>query len=128
MSDDLDKWERKCARIRKENDKILDKFGVWLYKKKLSDKTIRKHVGNIDFYINNFLLYDDAVKAKDGAFEVGMFLGYWFIRKVAWATPGQIKGNAASLKKFYTFMREQGLVKKEDLDELKEIIKTEMPE
>ncbi len=31
MSDDLDKWERKCARIRKENDKILDKFGVWLY-------------------------------------------------------------------------------------------------
>jgi len=57
-----------------------------------------------------------------------MFLGYWFIRKVMWASQTSIKSNAASLKKFYFFLLEKGLIKKEDLNELEETIKDEMPE
>jgi hypothetical protein len=38
-----------------------------------------------------------------------MFLGYWFIKKAMWAKQSAIKSNAASLKKFYTFMHEKGL-------------------
>ena len=68
------------------------------------------------------------MNAKDGACEIGIFLGYWFIRKAMWSSPVQIKSNAASLKKFYTFMHENGKVMKKDLDELKERIKDEMPE
>ena len=57
-----------------------------------------------------------------------MFLGYWFIRKAMWASEASIRGNAASLKKFYKFLHEQGMVSEEDLDFLKETIKEEMPE
>lgn len=45
-----------------------------------------------------------------------------------WASEKSIKGNAASIKKFYTFMHEKGLVDKEDLTDLKHVIKAEMPE
>ncbi len=128
MSFDYEKYEMDCKKIRKENALILDGFESLLLKKGLKEKTISKHVSNIDFYINEFLLYEDAIKAKDGAYEIGMFLGYWFIRKAMWSSPAQIKSNAASLKKFYIFMHENGKIKKKDLDELKDRIKDEMPE
>ncbi len=83
---------------------------------------------NIDFYINEYLLYEDATEAKDGASFAGMFLGDWFIRKATWANKSSIKGYVASLKKFYTFLQEKGLIDKEDLTELKQTIKEEMPE
>ena len=91
-------------------------------------KTIKNHVSNIDFYLNEFLLYEEATEAKDGAGDVGMFLGYWFIRKAMWASQSSIRSNATSLKKFYTFMYEKGLIKKEELTDLKQRIKEEMPE
>jgi len=93
----------------------------------LSRKTINSHVSNIDFYINEFLLYEEATEAKDGAGSVNMFLGYWFIKKAMWASQSSIKSNATSLKKFYTFMHEKGLIDKQDLSDLKETIKEEMP-
>ena len=45
-----------------------------------------------------------------------------------WASKASIKNNAASLKKFYTFVNEIGLIDKEDLTDLMEMIKEEMPE
>ncbi len=97
-------------------------------KRNLKEKTVNKHTENIDFYINEFLLYDDATEAKDGICEVGMFLGYWFIKKTMWASASSTRSNAASLKKFYSFLYERGMVEKEDLTFLKETIKEEMPE
>ena len=128
MSDDYEKYEKACNKIREENEGLLDDFEIWLRKTTLKDKTISNHIDNIDFYINEFLLYEDAVEAKDGVNDISMFLGYWFIRKAMWASQVQIKSNAASLKKFYTFMLEKELIEKEDLDDLKETVKEEMPE
>ncbi|MCI5140388.1 MAG: recombinase [Candidatus Electrothrix sp. ATG1] len=126
--DDYEKYERDCEKIRKANEKLLDEFETWLKAAGLSKKTINKHVGNLDFYLNEYLLYEDAIEAKDGAGDVGMFLGYWFIRKAMWASKSSIKSNATSLKKFYTFMHEKGLISKNDLTDLKQRIKEEMPE
>jgi len=84
-------------------------------------------VENIDFYINDFLLYEDTYSPEDGVLDANMFLGYWFIRKAMWASETSIKSNASSLKKFYTFMCELGKVDAEDVDELKEMIKENMP-
>jgi hypothetical protein len=78
--------------------------------------------------MNEYLLYEDATEAKDGMDSVSMFLGYWFIKKAMWASQSSIKSNAASLKKFYAFLADKGVVDKEDLDELKQTIKEEMPE
>lgn len=126
--DDYTKYEQECKEIREENTHLLTDFSDWLRQSKLTTKTIQRHVDNIDFYINEFLLYEDALKAKDGVLEIGAFLGYWFIRKAMWSSVPQIKSYAASLKKFYTFMYQQGQIDHNDLDELKTIIKEEMPE
>ena len=128
MDDDYAKYERECERIRGENAKLLDDFADWLTAKGLSEGTVRKHCDNMEFYLNHFLLYEDAVKAEDGVLRVGMFLGYWFIRKAMWASQASIRSNAASLKKFYTFMLEKGKVNQQDLDDMKMEIKQEMPE
>jgi site-specific recombinase XerD len=128
MLNDYEQYEIECKRIRESNEKLLEDFENWLRKSNLADKTIGKHVKNIDFYINEYLLYEDAIEPQDGVFSVSMFLGYWFIKKAMWASEASIKSNAASLKKFFTFLHERGSVSKDDLDTLTETIKEEMPE
>ena len=122
------KYEQDCKRIRSVNSELIEDFKTWLTTKKLSPKTVEKHLSNVDFYINEFLLYEDAIEAKNGVGSVSMFLGYWFIRKAIWASQSSIKENASSLKKFYQYMFEKGFIEQQDLDELKLTIKEEMPE
>jgi site-specific recombinase XerD len=123
-----EQYEKKCERIKRQNQRSLADFEKWLHDKGLSKKAINQHRLNVDFYINDFLLYEDAIKAADGAGDVGVFLGYWFIRKAMWASKTAIKENAASLKKFYQFMFEAGKISNEAREELKLMIKEDMPE
>jgi site-specific recombinase XerD len=126
--DDYEKYEADCKKIRTANQKLLKDFESWLESSGLSEKTIKNHLSNIDFYINEYLLYEDAVEAKDGVDRVSDFLGYWFIKKAMWASQSSIKANASSLKKFYSFLRSKGLIEPDDLQELKETIKEGMTE
>ncbi len=126
--DDYEKYQAECKKIKKANKGLLNEFEEWLKTSGLTKKTIDNHLANIDFYVNEYLLYYDATEAKDGIHAVGEFLGHWFIRKAMWSNKTNIKGNAASLKKFYTFMSEKGLVVKNDLIDLKQTIKEDMPE
>lgn len=118
-------WEKKINSIKAYNNKLLKEFEVWLKDKNLKPNTINSHITNIDFYINEFLLRYDTIKASDGATEIGTFLGDFFIRKTSWASKYTIKENIASLKKFYSFMTEIGKTPKEDLNEMINIIKGE---
>ena len=126
--DSYEQYEKDCERIRKDNEKILSEFEKWLSDKDLSKKTIANHCNNVDFYINEFLLYEEAIEASDGIYEIGYFLGFWFIKKAMWASKSTIKGNATSIKKFYEFMLAKGKIDKEDYLELKEVIKNNMQE
>jgi len=126
--DTYEQYEKECKAIRQENVRLLEEFAVWLQAKSLATSTVEKHVGNIDFFVNEFLLYEDPQPAAEGAPDIGMFLGYWFIRKAMWASQASIRSNAASLKKFYRFMFEQGRVAEGELDLLKATIKDEMPD
>ncbi len=128
MSDDYERYEKECERIRKNNEKLLKDFSNRLSEKNLSKSTIEKHCDKVDFYVNEYLLYEDATEAKEGVHSIGMFLGYWFIRKAMWASESSIKGNAASLRKFYQFLHEKGDVDKESFHDMKERIKEEMPD
>ena len=126
--EDFDEYEIRCKIIRQDNFNLLDEFIIWLRGKGLTEKTIQKHVNNIELYINHFLLYEDETEAKNGVSMVDMFLGYWFIKKAMWANVAQIKSNAGSLKKFYGFMCKKGQIKQEQLDDLNVLIKQGMPE
>ncbi len=125
---DYEEYENECNRIRKKNQKLISDFGNWLAAKNLSPRTIKKHTSNVDFYVNEFLLYEDAVEAKNGFDQIGMFLGYWFIKKAMWASTTAINENAKSLKKFYQFMCDRGQISGKDFSALKEKIKEKMPE
>ncbi len=125
---DYEEYERQCALIREENQAMLDGFEEWILEKGLSESTAQKHRENIAFYINEFLLYESPKRAAEGVDEVGMFLGYWFIRKAMWASETSIRSNAASLKKFYDFLAERGEVKPGAVKEMKAGIKEDLPE
>jgi site-specific recombinase XerD len=126
IMDSYEQYEQDCARIRKDNEIILADFRKWLSDKELSSKTIESHLENIDFYINEFLLYEEATDASEGLYQVDLFLGFWFIKKAMWASKSSIKSNATSIKKFYEFMLEKGSIDEEGFIELKEEIKTNM--
>jgi len=129
MTDEYEIYEEKCAAIRKANAELLEGFTAWMMNKGLSAATIKKHAANTDFYINECLTYDDPPQsAAEGVGRLDYFLGYWFIRKAMWASQTAIRENAASLKKFYTYLAEIGHVTAENLADLREDIKVGMPE
>lgn len=123
-----EEYERERNSIREENHVLLGDFETWVLSKGLSKATAKKHRENIDFYINEFLLYESPKHASEGVDEVGMYLGYWFIRKAMWASEGNIKSNATSLKKFYDFMVKRGEADPESVKDMKERIKEDLPE
>jgi len=129
MSDSYQEYELACQKERERNSQLLEQFASWLEAKQLTQKTIDNHLTNVDFYINEFLLYEEPITgAPEGITSVDMYFGYWFIKKAIWASASSIKSNAASLKKFYSFLLEQSLISTEDWTDLKETIKENMSE
>lgn len=126
--DEYEQYEADCKKRRTENKTFLDGFEGYLQGKKLSKKTVVRHVDNIVFYINEFLLHYEAEEAATGVHQVGYYLGDWFTRKAMWASVTSIKSYITSLKHFYTFMQTIGQVTHGDLAEMKAVIKEEKEE
>jgi len=120
---DYEEYEIKVKEEREMNETLLDEFREYLKSSGLKPKTIKRHISNINFYINEYLLYEDINSAEDGVYRIDMYLGYWFIKKAMWASVGTIRTNAASLKKFYKFMYENEYTSKEELEYMEKDIK-----
>jgi hypothetical protein len=58
--DDYEKFEEDSKKIRCANEQLLKEFGAALKLSGLSEKTINGHLSNIEFYVNDYLLYDDV--------------------------------------------------------------------
>lgn len=102
--------------IQEENYLLLQLFEEDLVKSGLKEKTINRHLSNVDFFLNEFLIRAGALPMKDGISMLDEYLGNFFIRKCMWSTPANIKTNATSIKKFYKCMLEHGKIEKEDYD------------
>lgn len=124
----MENIERKIKENQTRNKKFIKEFEEWLKEKSLSDKTIKKHISNVDLFINDYLNYYDVETAEEGINSVYSFLSGWFIEKCMWATPYTTKEEAASIKKFYAYMSEKGYVEKEDYKFLCEELKDSMDE
>ena len=120
--------EKKIEENKKRNKKFMKEFEEYLKEKNLKDKTIKKHLSNVDLFINDYLNYYDIETPEEGINSVYSFLSGWFIEKCMWATVYTTKATAASIKKFYAYMSEKGYVKKEDYKELCEELKDSMDE
>ena len=112
----LEQKNRELYKIYDENKKLLQQFKTWLKQKNTKEGLITKHLMHSDFFLNEFLLYMDSTPAKEGYARISMFLGYWVVKKAIWANPIFIKDCAKSLKEFYTFLHEKGVVEKESLE------------
>ena len=125
---DYEQYKAAVKDIEKANEGHLKTFEKWLEDKKLTEKTIKSHINNIEFYINHYLNYYDAQDVKAGCYCIDRFLGNFFIRKAMWSSCAQTKANAASIKKFYACMLEHGIVDEDDYEYLCEEIKENMDE
>lgn len=125
MAIDYEEYERECERVKEENKAYLEMFEASLEEAGLSDKTISRHVFNIDFYINEYLLRYDVHRMPEGTVLVSSFLGDWFIRKCMWSSPSSIKQYIASFKKFYKCMLAADKISAADYAYLLETIKEE---
>ena len=121
-------YEIACEASRQKNARLLDDFVGLLRSQRRAPRTIKKHRDNVDFFINEFLLYEDAKGAAEGSGEVDAFLGEWFIRKAMWSTPRALKSSASSLYLFYAFMAALDRVTPSQLAELKQTIALGLPE
>ena len=121
---DFEEYEEKCKLIKQENESLLEMFEKDL--EGLNPKTINRHLTSVDFYINTYLLREDAYDFTHGIWDIDDYLGYFFIRKCMWSTPGNIKSTAASIKKFYQCMLKQEMIQKADYEYLCETIKDNM--
>ena len=84
-------------------------------------KTIQKHVENAGLYINEYLLYYDAVSMENGVNDTFGFVSF-YIRKCS-SLPSSLKTVLANLKKFYQCMLQYEKIKEEDYKELVQTIK-----
>ena len=124
---DYDEHERLAKEQKSKNETYLEVFKEELVEAGLKEKTIQNHLFNVDFYINEYLLRFETNKMEDGCgYEFDSVLGDFFIRKCMWSTPASIKTTAASLKKFYKSMSENGYIPKEKYTFFCEIIKENM--
>lgn len=123
----MEDFEKKVEENKKRSEKYLNQFENWLNDKGLSPKTIQKHVGNMDFYLNVYLNYYEITPMEEGIYDAYSFLSDWFIRKCI-ASKTSIKENAASIKKFYECMSEFGYVSLSDYKELSKELKDSMNE
>ena len=105
-----ERYEAACEQVRAENERYLDIFERDLTGAGLARSTINRHLDNVSFYLNDFLLYYDINRMEDGCAQVNGFLGDFFIRKCMWSTPAAIRQYCASLKKFYKSMLGAGLI------------------
>ena len=124
--EDYELYELNLKKNNKRNEKFLKIFENWLKDQKLVNKTIKKHLNNIDLYINDYLNYYEVTPMEDGVSMVYSFLSDWFIRKCMWSSVASIKETAASIKKFYQCMSEKNYIKNEDYKFLCQEIKNNM--
>ena len=75
--------------IERQHDEIIKAFENFLSESRLSKKTIKNHISNIDFfteYLNHYASEPSEVKSvidSDGG-DIANFLGDWFPRKAMW--------------------------------------------
>ena len=122
-----EEYEKEAEKIRSENEILLKGFRKWLEQSGLKEKTVKKHSGNVWFYINEYLLYEDAVRPREGISAVGEFFNWFFPRKAMWSNVTTTKETVASLKKFYRFLVDIGTVEAAEYQQLLAEVKSEMP-
>ena len=87
----------------------------------LAPKTIKRHLQNVDFFLNTYLLFDEAnpLSMQDGVNAIDDFLGYFLEEKTYFADSTK-RSFVASLRKFYKSMVAHGKITSEQYEDVVE--------
>jgi hypothetical protein len=124
---DEDDFEKKLDAEKERNKVYLNEFEKSLRDDGMAEKTIRRHMKNAEFFIDEYLCFYESRHMEEGCEEMTSYFGSFYIYKYP-STPGTIKTAAASLKKFYRAMFTNGHVSKEAYENLASDIKYDMDE
>ncbi|KIS03203.1 DUF6933 domain-containing protein [Paucilactobacillus wasatchensis] len=118
-----DLFEKIFNEVQANNQLLLTEFKNYLtLSEGLSKKVVNKHVENVRFFISEYLLYYTIKTPLKMVDELTDYLSDWLPRKGAYSG-AELKSNAASIKKFLTFMETVGEISTKDAKSGKEIIK-----
>ena len=87
----------------------------------LAPKTIKRHLQNVDFFLNTYLLFDEAhpLSMQDGVISIDDFIGYFREEKTYF--PDSTKRSfVTSLRKFYKSMVAHGKIIPEQYEDVVE--------
>lgn len=114
--------------VYERNAELLDIFERWLLEQGLSAKTIRKHLDNVDRFINGYLAdaggaleipgpADEAVPE-----DIDGFLADWLLYEEDRRPLEAVEFHIASLQKFYLCLEEMGEMPVEDAGEMRRLL------
>ena len=63
---DYEQYIKACQTIQKTNNLLLQLFEEDLVKSGLKEKTINRHLSNVDFFLNEFLIRAGALPMEEG--------------------------------------------------------------
>jgi len=107
----------------KKNNILLNKFENYLYSQNLAPKTIKKHLANVDFYINTFLIHYEIEKPEDNLNSIDMYFDHFMPNKTTFGSVSDTKSSIGSLKKFYHFMLKINKISEDEYSKLLQLIK-----
>ena len=112
-------YENQCKVICKQNSSYLHLFELDLHG--LAPKTIKRHLQNVDFFLNTYLLFDEAnpLSMQDGVNAIDDFLGY-FLEEKTYFTDSTKRSFVTSLRKFYKSMAKHGKITPEQYEDVVE--------
>lgn len=121
----MDDVDAVMDKMNSQNKEVLEAFETYLQASGITAKTISKHLNNIDFYINHYLLYDEFISPNKGHDRLDDFFGNFFPRKAMWSSANSVKENITSLKKFYSYLNELSLISNADFKNMTNVIQEE---
>jgi hypothetical protein len=108
----------KYEKIQKENIALLHQFEEYLLRKNLSKKTIKKHLNNVELYINDYLAIDEEESPQDiDRYTLETFFR-WCIDKWIFNTVSELLSTIFSVYLFYEWLNENKHIA--HIDEIRE--------
>lgn len=122
-------WDKNRELLVENNKKLLGTFKEYMIVEKgLSEKTTKRHIEHLDFYLNVYLADYAQVSPINSGDSVWDFLGDFFVRKNMMSSQTSLKQTGSALKKLYQFLYEAGEISKNNLNEANEFIKSGIQE
>lgn len=119
---DFEDYEKKLAEFEVACAKDLENFRAKLELEGLSEKTIRNHVSNMSFFLEEYLPREWVFSVDRGIIYADTFFDFCK-RKMLCLSKTAVRSYASSLRKFYKVLLDEGRVTKTQYKEMKENMK-----